>query len=108
MIKDVTTPYILQFQNTALIYSVFNDKTPLLPDNTSTQVTILGPSTIMYFRVFTPLGTVFVTKTFLPHKALECMMVDRMYAEKSVPYLLAKYVFQEARHAFLEDGVLVI
>ena len=105
VIRDAATPHILQFKNKALVYSVFNDDVPMLPDNTSTVVTILGPSTVMYFRIFTPLGYVMITKTFLPHRALECSMVDRLYAEKSVPSLLAWYVFREAKHAFLEDGV---
>jgi hypothetical protein len=105
VVKDPATPHLLKFYNKALVYSVFDDEKPLLPDNTSTEVTILGPSTIMYFRVRTPLGMVMITKTFLPHRALECTMVDRMYAEKTVPALLARYILQEAKQAFLEDGV---
>jgi hypothetical protein len=30
-------------------------------------------------------------------------MVDRLYAEDTVPYLLAQYIFREAIEAFNED-----
>lgn len=42
VIKDPETPHILVFKNKALVYSIFDDEAPLLPDNTYTKVTILG------------------------------------------------------------------
>jgi nitrite reductase/ring-hydroxylating ferredoxin subunit len=61
-------PHLLKFVNRALIYSVFNEEKPLLPDNVHTEVLIVGPSTIMYFQVYTPLGMVMIVKTFLVHR----------------------------------------
>ncbi|KAJ3109244.1 hypothetical protein HDU96_007275 [Phlyctochytrium bullatum] len=89
------------------LHSVFSDR-PLPSGNVHARVEFTGQGGIVYFRFSTPYGEVTAVKTFLPlsgsaASGLLLHMRDDVYAERSVPFLLAKHIWNEAAHAFDDD-----
>ncbi|KAI8599902.1 hypothetical protein EDD21DRAFT_378601 [Dissophora ornata] len=99
-----TNPYNFVFNDYPTVHSIFSDK-PIDAAKASAQVEFTGPGGLVYFRFFTPTGQIVIVKSFLPvgEKGLQLTMEDEAYAEKSVPWLVAKHVIREANKAFDDD-----
>lgn len=74
---------------------------PVGPEVTAV-VTFVGPA-VVYFRFFTPYGQLLLLKCFLPLDGFNQRVTDVWYVEDSVPFLMAKFVRQEAQNAFVDD-----
>ncbi|KAI8852777.1 hypothetical protein BC829DRAFT_383778 [Chytridium lagenaria] len=82
------------FYDIPTLHSVFSD-------------TALPSGGLVYFRFSTPYGEVTGVKTFLPvggeETGLMLHMRDDVWAERGVPWLLARHVWNEAAKAFDDD-----
>lgn len=99
-----TNPYNFVFNDYPTVHSIFSDK-PIEAAEAVAQVEFTGPGGLVYFRFFTPRGQVVIIKSFLPvgEKGLQLTMEDEAYAEKTVPYLVARHIVREANKAFDDD-----
>ncbi|KAF9990254.1 hypothetical protein BGZ75_002887 [Mortierella antarctica] len=99
-----TNPFNFVFNDYPTVHSIFSDD-PIQAAEAQAQVEFTGPGGLVYFRFFTPRGQVVVVKSFLPvgEKGLQLTMEDEAYADKTVPYLVAKHVIREANKAFDDD-----
>ncbi|KAF9111114.1 hypothetical protein BGX27_005373 [Mortierella sp. AM989] len=99
-----TNPYNFVFNDYPTVHSIFSDD-PIQAAEAMAQVEFTGPGGLVYFRFFTPKGQVVIVKSFLPvgEKGLQLTMEDEAYAEKSVPWFVAKHVLREANKAFDDD-----
>ncbi|KAG0097921.1 hypothetical protein BGZ93_001612 [Podila epicladia] len=99
-----TNPYNFVFNDYPTVHSIFSDK-PIEAAEAMAQVEFTGPGGLVYFRFFTPRGQVVIIKSFLPvgEKGLQLTMEDEAYAEKTVPYLVARHIVREANKAFDDD-----
>lgn len=100
----ITNPYNFVFNDYPTVHSIFSDD-PIEAAEAMAQVEFTGPGGLVYFRFFTPRGQVVIIKSFLPvgEKGLQLTMEDEAYAEKSVPYLVARHIVREANKAFDDD-----
>ncbi|KAF9177719.1 hypothetical protein BGZ51_008344 [Haplosporangium sp. Z 767] len=101
---EETNPYNFVFTDRATVHTIFSDK-PIKAAEALAQVEFTGPGGLVFFRLFTPRGLVVIIKSFLPvgEKGLQLTMEDEIYAENSVPYLVALHVIREANKTFDDD-----
>ncbi|KAJ3095791.1 hypothetical protein HDU97_006492 [Phlyctochytrium planicorne] len=101
------TNHHFTFFDVPSLHSVFSN-VALYSGNVHARVEFTGQGGVVYFRFSTPSGEVTAVKTFLPISGggtagLMLHMRDDVYAERSVPWWLARHIWNEASHAFDDD-----
>mmetsp|Transcript_53390 Transcript_53390/g.134082 ORF Transcript_53390/g.134082 Transcript_53390/m.134082 type:complete len:300 (-) Transcript_53390:59-958(-) len=99
---DPAQPHVCHFtDHPVLTLTPFN--LPIFPGMVKVYVTANGPGSVTYFEFITPHGMIVLVKTFLPLEPLRQHIRDIWYAEPAVPYLLRRYLINEATSGFFDD-----